>query len=125
MLVKPLALGTDLEFDRIANPGVDGDSLTDRLLAAVAAAALQRFGIDLGNPTADVVTELDSCTSAKFSRHLVVRLQGAAFATAMDAGAFVAGLLALSGDTFAVRKVGCTSSTCFSKVGDCGESCTM
>jgi len=93
-----------LEFGTAANVGADGDVLTDRLLAAVAAAAKHRFGVSLA-VGADAVTELDSSTVAKFSRHLVVRLPGAAFASAWDAGAFVATLLAWAGDAFMVRKV--------------------
>lgn len=84
---------------------MDGDALTDRLLAAVSVAAHAKFDIAPIATSAEAITELDSSTAAKFSRHLVVRLPGVAFASTRDVGAFVAALLAESGDAFVVCKV--------------------
>jgi len=50
----------------------------------------ERFGLALAP---DWVLELDSSTAAKFSRHLVVRAPGAAFASNLQVGAFVRSLL--------------------------------
>jgi len=53
----------------------------------------ERFGLALAP---DWVLELDSSTAAKFSRHLVVRAPGAAFANNLQVGAFVRSLLELA-----------------------------
>ena len=72
------------------------------------AAPLQgQFEVAVG--TTDVV-ELDSSTPAKFSRHLVVPLGGAAFASNAHVGGFVASLLAAAegtelGESFYPQKV--------------------
>jgi hypothetical protein len=81
----------DLEFDRRANPGADGGAATDALLSLLRD-ALPRHLPALGGRTFDpaAVVELDSTTDAKFSRHLIIHLPGgAAFASAVAAGAFV------------------------------------
>jgi hypothetical protein len=81
----------DLEFDRAANPGVDGGAATDALLSLLRD-ALPRHLPALGGRSfePDAVVELDSTTDAKFSRHLIIHLTGgAAFASAVAAGAFV------------------------------------
>ena len=74
----------------------------DRLLAHVGAQLTLRFGL----PPLDAarcVLELDSSTPAKLSRHLVVRLPGAAFASNGHAGQFVAAVVAAAGAGLAVR----------------------
>jgi len=80
----------DLEFCSDVNAGADGDALVDSLLADVAGALARHFEISL---PPECVLELDSSTPAKFSRHIIVRLPGAAFETNRDAGAFVGQLL--------------------------------
>ncbi|GBG24490.1 DNA-directed primase/polymerase protein [Hondaea fermentalgiana] len=64
----------DLEFPIGRNPDVCGDKLVDVVIAATAAAMLELFGIELRRR--DFV-ELDSTSSTKFSRHLVVSADSA------------------------------------------------
>ncbi|KAK9844115.1 hypothetical protein WJX81_004810 [Elliptochloris bilobata] len=86
----PCHLYFDLEFQREHNEGVDGAALTAMLLRLVAQGLQARFGLALAP---EWVVELDSSTPAKFSRHLVVRVPGAAFASNFHVGAFVKSLV--------------------------------
>lgn len=110
----PCHLYFDLEFDRGVNSGCDGNRLSDELLAAIATALQQRFEIQLDQHDTETITELDSTTDVKWSRHLIVRIPGAAaaFASAMDCGAFVSSVLESTGDLFSVYKKG-GGTTCF------------
>lgn len=108
---SPCHLYFDLEFNRGENVCSNGNKMTDNLLAAIDAAAEQQFGIQLGTCDAENVTELDSTTDVKWSRHLIVRMPGAAFATAKDCGAFVSSVLESTGSSFIVcQKGGGTTS---------------
>lgn len=62
----------------------------------------EQFDIAL-NP--DEVIELDSSTDSKFSRHLIIPLSVAAFASNSHAGAFVAGLLQAAAESNAAGQL--------------------
>eukprot|EP00887_Chlorella_sp_A99_P007573 scaffold28.g7573.t1 len=85
----PCHLYFDLEYAVGANPGADGGAAVDALLALLGEELQERFGLEL---QPDWVLELDSSTATKFSRHLIIRIPGAAFATNAHAGALVAAL---------------------------------
>uniref|UniRef100_A0A383WFI1 DNA-directed primase/polymerase protein n=1 Tax=Tetradesmus obliquus TaxID=3088 RepID=A0A383WFI1_TETOB len=82
---SPCHLYFDLEFCPASNPGLNGAALVVLLLAGVAQQLQQLFSIPWHDSYA---LELDSSTPSKFSRHLVVRLPGMAFADACHAGRF-------------------------------------
>ncbi|KAF6261704.1 hypothetical protein COO60DRAFT_1699647 [Scenedesmus sp. NREL 46B-D3] len=82
---SPCHLYFDLEFCPASNPGLDGAALVVLLLAGVAQQLQQLFGVPWHDSYA---LELDSSTPHKFSRHLLVRLPGMAFADACHAGRF-------------------------------------
>jgi hypothetical protein len=109
---RPCHLYLDLECPAAANPGLDLDAAVDALLAHAAAAIADHFpgrALDYGS-----VYELESSTPEKLSRHLVVRLPGAAWATNLEAGAFVAALLARPGAAAALATLpagGCLVDT--------------
>ncbi|KAL4448454.1 hypothetical protein ABPG75_005673 [Micractinium tetrahymenae] len=88
---RPCHLYFDLEFATADNPGLDGEAATDAVVALVGEQLRGSFQLDL---QPGWVLELDSSTEAKFSRHLVVRIPGAAFASSAHAGAFVLQLCA-------------------------------
>jgi hypothetical protein len=82
----PCHLYLDLEFDAAANPGRDGQAAVDAVLSLLREALAARLRLALRD---EWVLELDSTTEAKFSRHVVVRLPGAAFASNAHVGAVV------------------------------------
>ncbi|KAK9825930.1 hypothetical protein WJX81_007732 [Elliptochloris bilobata] len=88
---RPCHLYFDLEYVPAVNPGVQGDTLVDALLRLVAAELQSEWGLRL---EPDWVWELDSSGPAKWSRHVVVRVPGAALRDTAAAGALVARLLA-------------------------------
>ena len=99
----------DLEFDAVANPGRDGPAAVDALLSLLSGALRCWFGFALDEC---VVVELDSSTATKFSRHLVVHAPGgAAFASAVAAGAFVGAFWAA--DVAARRGIDARADACF------------
>ena len=75
--------------------------MVDRLLAHVAAQLTLRFGLPPLEAGRSVL-ELDSSTPAKLSRHLIVRIPGAAFASNGHAGQFVAAVVAAAGAELSV-----------------------
>eukprot|EP00976_Prorocentrum_cordatum_P090012 1187938-Prorocentrum_minimum.AAC.3 len=82
----PCHIFFDIEFSRPANPDVDGVAAVYGLLELVREALAHRFQLFFS--TQDV-THLDSSTATKFSRHLIIRIPGAAFASAVQCGGFV------------------------------------
>lgn len=82
----------DVEFRPELNPGKDGEAAVDALLEIVGRRLWDAFQIRLD--AARSVLELDSSTPDKFSRHVIVRLPGAAFASNAHAGGFVRELCA-------------------------------
>jgi hypothetical protein len=79
----PCHLYFDLEYSRAANPSARGPALVAALLSAVAEVLHELYGLHWSDTYA---LELDSSTADKFSRHVIVRLPGAAFADAGHAG---------------------------------------
>ena len=86
----------DLEYSKRANPSVsdaDGRAATDALISLTLEELAREEGIKTedGEPlrASDVVVELQSTSATKFSRHLVFKLPGAAFANAAHVGHFV------------------------------------
>jgi hypothetical protein len=79
----PCNLYLDLEFNVEDNPGRDGQAAVDAVLCMLRQVLQQRLGVQLEDQG---VIELDSSTENKFSRHLIVRLPGAAFATNIHVG---------------------------------------
>ena len=92
----PCNLYFDLEFCKRSNPHL-GDSGGDALVATLkdeTLSALRRLYFEGEEEAGDAnsgctIVDLDSSTEKKFSRHLVVRLPGAAFADALHCGRFV------------------------------------
>ncbi|KAI8564889.1 hypothetical protein RHMOL_Rhmol03G0217800 [Rhododendron molle] len=83
----PCHLYFDLEFNKRDNTKKDGDEMVDLLITVVFDALSDKYGIQGDH---DWIVELDSSTEAKFSRHLIIRLQKTAFKDNSHAGAFIA-----------------------------------
>lgn len=84
---EPCNLYFDLEFCRHANPLADGDAMVGTLVREVRLAlAFAYFG---GHMPECTISDLESSTARKFSRHLVVRVVGAAFSNSLVCGYFV------------------------------------
>ncbi|KAK9792264.1 hypothetical protein WJX73_002212 [Symbiochloris irregularis] len=86
----PCHLYFDLEFNRDCNATVDGDALVACLLTLVAEGFRHNWGVEMQD---DDVIELESSTQSKFSRHIIIPLQGVAFADNSVVGSFVSQLL--------------------------------
>ncbi|XP_044467882.1 DNA-directed primase/polymerase protein [Mangifera indica] len=82
----PCHLYFDLEFNKRDNPEKDGDEMVDLLISITLEALLDKYSIE-GNE--DWIIELDSSTTEKFSRHLIIRMPKTAFKDNSHAGAFV------------------------------------
>eukprot|EP00249_Psilotum_nudum_P013456 c24342_g1_i1 orf=428-2221(+) len=82
----PCHLYFDLEYNCVANKGLNGEAMVDLLLSEVSKALLDIYSLKY-EPTWTV--ELDSTTEEKFSRHLIVHISKAAFKDNSHAGAFV------------------------------------
>jgi hypothetical protein len=82
----PCHLYLDLEFNVEDNPERDGQAAVDAVLSMLRQVLQQRLGVQLNDQG---VLELDSSTVTKFSRHLIVRLPGAAFANNLHAGVLI------------------------------------
>ncbi|CAM8908337.1 unnamed protein product [Rhodiola kirilowii] len=83
----PCHLYFDLEFNNKENHDKNGDEMVDILIKEVLDALRDKYSI---HGCDDWIVELDSSTADKFSRHLIVRVPGAAFKDNIHAGAFVA-----------------------------------
>ena len=79
----------DLEFCRIANPESNGEQMV-RILCNEVRTALEAH---YGKARPIRIVDLESSTPRKFSRHVVVRMDGAAFSNNREAGRFVCELL--------------------------------
>lgn len=100
---RPCHAYFDLEFSRAANPAADGDAMVDAVVAAFLAEAAPLAGREAA--TGAEVYESDSSTDAKFSRHLVIRLPGVAWASTGAMGALARALLSRdSASSLAVLK---------------------
>ncbi|CAD7705337.1 unnamed protein product [Ostreobium quekettii] len=83
---RPCHLYFDVDLQKGKMKEEEGDAMVDRLLSYVDAELRDTWDLHLRDA---LVLELDSTTSIKFSRHLIVRLAGAAFEDNQAAGAFV------------------------------------
>ncbi|KAL2613796.1 hypothetical protein R1flu_025488 [Riccia fluitans] len=83
---KPCHLYFDLEFNRKANPESDGEAKVDILLSLVQTIFLEIYALEYDHSWA---IELDSSTKDKFSRHVIIRVPGAAFRDNSNVGLFV------------------------------------
>ncbi|XP_068635004.1 uncharacterized protein [Aristolochia californica] len=84
---RPCHLYFDLEFDRKINKGKNGDEMVDILISVMFSALYEKYSIVAEH---EWIVELDSTTEEKFSRHLLIRIPGAAFKDNSHVGAFVA-----------------------------------
>ncbi|KAG9455314.1 hypothetical protein H6P81_008218 [Aristolochia fimbriata] len=84
---QPCHMYFDLEFDRRINTGKDGDEMVDILISVIFTALHEKYSIEAESKW---IVELDSSTDEKFSRHLLIRIPGAAFKDNSHVGAFVA-----------------------------------
>ncbi|VVA11184.1 PREDICTED: DNA-directed primase/polymerase [Prunus dulcis] len=82
----PCHLYFDLEFNKRDNAGRNGDEMVDVLISVIFEALLEKYSIQ-GNQ--EWILELDSSTEAKFSRHLIIRIEKTAFKDNSHVGAFV------------------------------------
>ena len=82
----------DLEFCALANPHSDGEAMVQTLCKEIHKALGDTF-FDGCSPVCHIV-DLDSTTALKFSRHLIVRVKGAAFSDNSHVGSFVRSMLA-------------------------------
>lgn len=92
----PCHLYFDLEYERSANPNHIGPDAVDGLIDLVKEFVDSKIfkkglGVEAKNSEISVI-ELDSSTPQKFSRHVIIRLPGAAFASNAHVGAFVGGM---------------------------------
>ncbi|XP_057871559.2 uncharacterized protein LOC131077968 isoform X2 [Cryptomeria japonica] len=83
---SPCHLYFDLEYNCTANLNADGVAMVDLLLSVISDAMLDIYSF---NFETDWTVELDSSTTEKFSRHLVVHMPNAAFKDNSHVGAFV------------------------------------
>ncbi|CAN1755317.1 DNA-directed primase/polymerase protein [Linum perenne] len=82
----PCHLYFDLEFSTKDNVGKNGDEMIDLLISVVFDALNDNYSIE---GSEDWVVELDSSTTEKFSRHLIIRIPKAAFKDNSHVGSFV------------------------------------
>jgi hypothetical protein len=87
---QPCHLYLDLEFAVEANPGRDGDRMTRDLVLAILAWLHERYNVEADWSH---VLLLDSSSSSKFSKHVVIHLHQAAFANNTHVGGFLYSLL--------------------------------
>lgn len=79
-------LSADLEFKIADNPGRDGTLAVDAMLTVLRDVLRERFDLNMEDSW---ILELDSTTPLKFSRHVIVRIPGAAFADNSHVGVVV------------------------------------
>ena len=89
---EPCQLYLDLEFHKPSNPGLDGAALTAQLVTLLC----DELALLTGEEAAQV-TELDSTTADKFSRHVCICTATSAFASNDSVGRFVRGVLSRPG----------------------------
>ncbi|KAH9307303.1 hypothetical protein KI387_035214 [Taxus chinensis] len=83
---SPCHLYFDLEYNLTTNINANGVSMVDLLLSVISDAMLDIYGLHF---ELDWTVELDSSTTEKFSRHLIIRMPNAAFKDNSHVGAFV------------------------------------
>lgn len=80
----------DLEYGVADNPGVDGEKTVKAFLDLLRKVILDNFDITVEDRW---IIELDSSSPAKFSRHIIVRLPGSAFADNSHVGTLAAAIV--------------------------------
>ncbi|XP_017525111.3 DNA-directed primase/polymerase protein isoform X1 [Manis javanica] len=80
----------DLEFNKLTNPGADGEKMVALLIEYVCKALQELYRV---NCSAEDVFNLDSSTDEKFSRHLIFQLHDVAFKDNIHVGNFVRKIL--------------------------------
>ncbi|CAN6168018.1 unnamed protein product [Urochloa humidicola] len=83
---SPCHIYFDLEFDTRLNKKRDADEMVDILVAVIFSALRDKYSIEAQE---EWITELDSSTEEKFSRHLIIRIPKIAFKDNSHVGAFV------------------------------------
>ncbi|KAK8460374.1 hypothetical protein SEVIR_2G319800v4 [Setaria viridis] len=83
---SPCHIYFDLEFDTRLNKKRDADEMVDILVAVIFSALHDKYSIEAQE---EWITELDSSTEEKFSRHLIIRIPNTAFKDNSHVGAFV------------------------------------
>lgn len=83
---SPCHLYFDLEFNRTLNVEANGVAMVDLLLSVISDSMLDIYGLQFET---DWTIELDSSTTEKFSRHLIIHVPNAAFKDNSHVGAFV------------------------------------
>ncbi|XP_042388918.1 DNA-directed primase/polymerase protein-like [Zingiber officinale] len=82
----PCHLYFDLEFDKKVNADKDVDEMVDILVSFTYDLLFDKYSIEGNNGW---IIELDSSTSVKFSRHVIIRIPRVAFKDNSHVGAFV------------------------------------
>lgn len=83
----PCHLYLDLECNTADNPDFDGQRAIDAVINLIGIHFRKHFQLTM-DPSSWII-ELDSTTKTKFSRHLIIRAPGAAFASNAHVGAFM------------------------------------
>jgi hypothetical protein len=87
---SPCKLYLDLEFNKDANPGEDGEEAVSLLSQLLLEAMAEKCGFCC---KMDNLLDLDSSSATKFSRHVILDEPGVLFADNYQVGAFVDGFL--------------------------------
>ncbi|CAN0891818.1 DNA-directed primase/polymerase protein, partial [Linum grandiflorum] len=82
----PCHLYFDLEFNKKDNVGKNGDEMVYLLISVIFESLNEKYSIEGSD---DWIVELDSSTTEKFSRHLILRIPKAAFKDNSHVGSFV------------------------------------
>ena len=99
----------DLEYAKECNLNVDGDALTNAIIDSMSKRMKKVYRVDAALQNFIV---LDSSTSTKFSRHVILNHPGAIFLDNSHVGAFVRSCVADAGKALWVRKKSTQSETC-------------
>ncbi|THU65492.1 hypothetical protein C4D60_Mb05t04230 [Musa balbisiana] len=82
----PCHLYFDLEFDKTVNAGKNVDDMVDILMSMTFDILFDKYAIEANDGW---IIELDSSTTKKFSRHVIIRIPKVAFKDNSHVGAFV------------------------------------
>ncbi|XP_078446317.1 DNA primase [Wolffia australiana] len=88
----PCHLYFDLEFSKLDNPERNADEMVDTLVTVIFSLLFDKYSIE---GKREWIMELDSSTTEKFSRHLIVRIPQTAFKDNSHVGAFVSEVCSL------------------------------
>ncbi|KAL4186817.1 hypothetical protein AMTRI_Chr09g35980 [Amborella trichopoda] len=82
----PCHLYFDLEFNTLLNAERNGDEMVDLLMSVIFDAISEKYSIQ---GKLEWILELDSSTTEKFSRHLIIHIPNVAFKDNLHVGSFV------------------------------------